>query len=155
MRRFVVLLSALVAAAPGTLVPCASNCLLLSNGSTVALHATNDSTIDLVQEGLERVAGLPSTILALNLSRNVITAVDASATQLTTLDLSYNRIQGASPIALPTTLTTLDLSYNNMTSLDNTTFHWTQLPLLQSLNLRGNFLSRLHGVQFPPTLTRL
>ncbi|OQR87988.1 hypothetical protein THRCLA_10417 [Thraustotheca clavata] len=142
-----------------TLGPCHSlngTYCLINDTRKIPLQV-NATSMDLSNSEISSVQELPSEPIAMNLSHNAIASlVSVSSSNLTSLDLSYNKIDSSSELSLPLSLQTLDLSYNGINVLDNTTCNWF-LPLsnLHTLILRDNRISRIQDCHFPLSITKI
>ncbi|KAF0688630.1 Aste57867_19803 [Aphanomyces stellatus] len=129
-------------------------CLRAGN-TTVAIVQVNAAVLNLSGQNIVAVEGLPTTPQIIDLSKNAIRSMNVVHATVLSLNLRDNALTTDGLVNLPSDINYLDLSNNAIDRIDLTTFNWTRLPKLTSLNLSGNALKSFRMAKFPPTLTSL
>ncbi|OQR87013.1 protein kinase [Achlya hypogyna] len=125
-------------------------CVVYGDNRTTLVTAS--PAFGLRSANVEVVQGLPSVATSVDLSNNSIYRMTFDRQpNVVSLNLSRNMISSLDAVASLPNLETLDLSMNKLTT-------WTNagaLPNLTALNLSGNQIRSLYRPTFPPSLVSL
>ncbi|KAG9408263.1 hypothetical protein AC1031_021510 [Aphanomyces cochlioides] len=126
-----------------------SVCLQGANG--VVRVQYNGTSVNLSNQGISKVEGIPKDLVSIDLSSNNIYSLtnELYDSNLQNINLSNNQLSFVSAIAFPPSVKNLDLSLNNLQTIE---INWGGLTQLNFLNLSWCNIIYIDKPVFPTSL---
>ncbi|KAH9113396.1 hypothetical protein AeMF1_012417 [Aphanomyces euteiches] len=127
-----------------------SVCLRGANGGVVRVEY-NGTSVNLSNQGISKVEGIPKDLVSIDLSSNNIYSLtnELYDSNLQNINLSNNQLSFVSSIAFPPSVKNLDLSLNNLQTIE---INWAGLTQLSFLNLSWCNIIYIDKPVFPTSL---